>query len=282
MVRAASHATHHVFSSANTRYGAPSTALECTHFGYPLDPGPDRRIIEGEVRKAVEKILVVEDEPAVAMGLTYALAAAGYSVQLAQTGGEALEKVEADSPDLLILDLRLPDTDGVEVCRTLRAGRFREPILMLTARDTTHDKVVGLEAGADDYLTKPYELDELLARVRALLRRVQRLSPPAATLRIGPFELDLAQQRVTRDGQELSLTTTEFKLFCHLANAPGRVFSRDELIEAVWGYQDYFGDPRTVDVHIRHLRQKLERDPAQPEIILTVRGAGYRLIDKSG
>jgi DNA-binding response OmpR family regulator len=227
----------------------------------------------------MEKILVVEDEPAVAMGLTYALAAAGYNVQLAETGEEALERVVADRPDLIILDLRLPDIDGVEVCRTLRTGRFREPILMLTARDTTHDKVVGLEAGADDYLTKPYELEELLARVRALLRRVHRLSPPAATLRVGPFDLDLAQQRVTREDVELALTSTEFKLFFHLANSPGRVFSRDELIEAVWGYEEYFGDPRTVDVHIRHLRQKLERDPTQPEMILTVRGVGYRLRD---
>jgi two-component system alkaline phosphatase synthesis response regulator PhoP len=230
----------------------------------------------------MEKILVVEDEPAVAMGLTYTLAAANYSVRLAETGAEALAKVTADRPDLIILDLRLPDIDGVEICRNLRAQDFRQPILMLTARDSTHDKVIGLEAGADDYLTKPYELEELLARVQALLRRVQRLSPPAATLHIGPFELDLAQQRVTRDEQEIALTATEFKLLCHLASAPGRVFSRDELIEAVWGYQDYFGDPRTVDVHIRHLRLKLEDDPTEPDTILTVRGAGYRLATGAG
>ena len=228
------------------------------------------------------KILIVEDEPAVAMGLTYTLAAADYSVQLAETGNEALDKVAADDPDLLILDLRLPDIDGVEVCRILRDRDFRQPILMLTARDSTHDKVIGLEAGANDYLTKPYELEELLARVGALLRRVERFSPPTATLHFGPFEVDLAQQRITRGGQEIALTSTEFKLLCHLASSPGRVYSRDELIEAVWGYQDYFGDPRTVDVHIRHLRQKLEQDATQPEYILTVRGAGYRLAEDLG
>lgn len=224
----------------------------------------------------MDKILVVEDEPAVAMGLTYALAAAGYGVTLAETGQQALEKAAADPPAILLLDLRLPDVDGVDVCRTLRTRGFRQPILMLTVRDTTHDIVTGLEAGADDYLTKPYELAELLARVQALLRRAQEASPPSH-LSVAPFELDLAQQRVERDGQECRLTSTEFRLFSHLARSPGRVFSRDELIEAVWGYTDYYGDPRTVDVHINHLRRKLERDPSRPEHIITVRGAGYRL-----
>ena len=226
----------------------------------------------------MNRILVVEDEPAVAMGLTYALAAAGYDVSLAQNGQQALDKVAADPPDLLVLDLRLPDIDGVEVCRRLREGDFRPPILMLTARDTTHDKVVGLEAGADDYLTKPYEVEELLARIRALLRRAQVPHSPATVIRVGPYEVDLAQQQVTREGVECQLTATEFKLFCHLAQSPGRVFSRDELITAVWGYEDFYGDPRTVDVHIRHMRQKLERDPTQPEHIVTVRGVGYRLL----
>jgi len=225
----------------------------------------------------MDKILVVEDEPAVSMGLTYALAAAGYNVQLAETGLDALAKAVANPPDIFLLDLRLPDIDGVEVCRHLRVQGYLQPILMLTARDTTHDKVVGLEAGADDYLTKPYELDELIARVRALLRRAQGVVSATTTLQVGPFKLDLAQQRVERDGEECQLTATEFKLFCHLAQSPGRVFSRDELIQAVWGYDDFFGDLRTVDVHIRHLRQKLERDPNEPEFLRTVRGAGYRL-----
>jgi DNA-binding response OmpR family regulator len=225
----------------------------------------------------MDKILVVEDEPAVAMGLTYALADEGYSVQLAKTGHEALQQAAADPPDLFLLDLRLPDIDGVEVCRELRNRGSRQPILMLTARDTTRDKVEGLEAGADDYLTKPYELPELLARIRALLRRAHGSVLQGTSFQVGPFEIDLVQQRVEREGLECQLTATEFRLFSYMAQSPGQVFTRDELIEAVWGYDHFFGDPRTVDVHIRHLRQKLEGDPNNPEYIVTVRGSGYRL-----
>jgi DNA-binding response OmpR family regulator len=225
----------------------------------------------------MDKILVIEDEPAVAMGLTYALADEGYSVQLAKTGHEALQQAAADPPDLFLLDLRLPDIDGVEVCRELRNRGSRQPILMLTARDTTRDKVEGLEAGADDYLTKPYELPELLARIRALLRRARGSVLQGTSFQVGPFDIDLVQQRVERDGHECQLTATEFRLFSYMAQSPGQVFTRDELIEAVWGYDHFFGDPRTVDVHIRHLRQKLEGDPNNPEYIVTVRGSGYRL-----
>jgi two-component system alkaline phosphatase synthesis response regulator PhoP len=225
----------------------------------------------------MDKILIVEDEPAVAMGLTYALADEGYSVQLAKTGHEALQQTAVEAPDLFLLDLRLPDMDGLEVCRELRNRGCRQPILMLTARDTTRDKVDGLEAGADDYLTKPYELPELLARIRALLRRAHGVVAPGTSFQVGPFEIDLVQQRVERDGQECQLTATEFRLLSFMAQSPGQVFSRDELIEAVWGYDDFFGDPRTVDVHIRHLRQKLEEDPNHPQYIVTVRGSGYRL-----
>jgi two-component system alkaline phosphatase synthesis response regulator PhoP len=167
--------------------------------------------------------------------------------------------------------------DGLEVCRELRSRGCRQPILMLTARDTTRDKVEGLEAGADDYLTKPYELPELLARIRALLRRAHGAVTPGTSFRVGPFEIDLVQQRVERDGQECQLTATEFRLLSYMAQSPGQVFTRDELIEAVWGYDDFYGDPRTVDVHIRHLRQKLEEDPNRPQYIVTVRGFGYRL-----
>jgi two-component system alkaline phosphatase synthesis response regulator PhoP len=211
------------------------------------------------------------------MGLTYALADEGYSVQLAKTGQEALQQAAAEPPDLFLLDLRLPDIDGLEVCRELRSRGCRQPILMLTARDTTRDKVEGLEAGADDYLTKPYELPELLARIRALLRRAHGAVAPGTSFRVGPFVIDLVQQRVERDGQECQLTATEFRLLSYMAQSPGQVFTRDELIEAVWGYDDFYGDPRTVDVHIRHLRQKLEEDPNHPQYIVTVRGSGYRL-----
>jgi two-component system alkaline phosphatase synthesis response regulator PhoP len=225
----------------------------------------------------MDKILVVEDEPAVAMGLTYALADEGYGVQLAKTGQEALHQTAAEPPDLFLLDLRLPDMDGLEVCRELRSRGCRQPILMLTARDSTRDKVEGLEAGADDYLTKPYELPELLARIRALLRRAHGAIAPGTGFRAGPFEIDLVQQRVERDGQECQLTATEFRLLSYMAQSPGQVFTRDELIEVVWGYDYFYGDPRTVDVHIRHLRQKVEEDPNHPQYIVTVRGFGYRL-----
>ena len=223
----------------------------------------------------MNRVLVVEDEPAVAMGLTYSIAAAGYEVQLAQTGKEALEKAIDYKPDLIVLDLRLPDIDGIEVCRQMRARDLTRPILMLTARDTTRDKVEGLNAGADDYLTKPFEVDELLARLNALLRRVRPKDTDAMTLSIGPFTIDFEAMQVHRNQELYHLTVTEFRLLGHLAKNANKVCDRHTLISTVWGYQEYVGDPRTVDVHIRHLRQKLESDPDEPKYLITVRGVGY-------
>jgi DNA-binding response OmpR family regulator len=225
-----------------------------------------------------ERILIVEDERAVARGLQYAFEKEGYRVSLAVTGQEGIEKARVETPDLLILDIRLPDISGFDVCRTLRK-ELKQPILMLTARDEETDKVLGLELGADDYVTKPFGLRELLSRVRALLRRAYGdLASDSATQRLkaGELTLDLQRQQAYRNDQLLDLTTTEFKLLTYLATHPERPFTREELIHAAWGYSDYYGDERTVDVHIRHIREKIEANPAQPRYIVTVRGIGYR------
>lgn len=224
-------------------------------------------------------ILVVEDNDAVALGLVYALQKEGFAVTRAATAAEGLH--HAPASDLITLDVRLPDGNGFDLCRALRAAGARQPILMLTARDETIDKIVGLEIGADDYMTKPYELRELIARIRALLRRSYGPlagSGSAETLTVGDLVIDLAAQRVRRGDDELSLTATEFRLLTFLARHPNKAHSRDALIDAVWGYEEYVGDPRTVDVHIRNLRQKVEADPAEPQRIVTVRGAGYMLV----
>jgi two-component system response regulator VicR len=179
---------------------------------------------------------------------------------------------------LLILDIRLPDISGFDVCRELRK-ELKQPILMLTARDEETDKVLGLELGADDYVTKPFGLRELLSRVRALLRRAYgdlALDSAAQRLNIGELTLDLQRQQAYRVGQLLDLTATEFKLLTYLAAHPERPFTREELIHAAWGYSEYYGDERTVDVHIRHVREKIEANPAQPRYIITVRGVGYK------
>ncbi len=226
-----------------------------------------------------EKILVIEDERAVARGLQYALEREGFGVLLAGTAREGVEKAVQEAPDLIVLDLRLPDGSGFDVCRELRRT-LRQPILILTASDDEVDKVLGLELGADDYVTKPYSLRELIARIRALLRRAYgELSRPAPGERIvfGHVALDLGAHRAYKDNADVGLTATEFKLLAHLAAYPGRIFSRQDLLKAVWGYPDYFGDERTVDVHIRHLREKLEDDPTRPVHIMTTRGLGYSL-----
>ena len=229
---------------------------------------------------AGEKILIVEDERAVARGLEYGLTAEGFSVLWARTGNEALALTRSDGPHLLVLDIRLPDISGFDVCRTLRSEGKRQPILMLTARDEEVDKILGLELGADDYLVKPYSLRELVSRIRALLRRTYGdLAMPASTARrlaFGAVEIDLERMLVTRRGQPVELTPIEFRLLRHLVSQPARPASREQLIEAIWGYDSDLGNDRTVDVHMRHLRQKLEDDPSDPRWLVTVRGVGYK------
>lgn len=228
---------------------------------------------------AGELILIVEDERAVARGLEYGLTKEGFDVLWAETGRQALDLARSRDPHLILLDIRLPDISGFDVCRQLRAEGMRQPILMLTARDEEVDKVLGLELGADDYVVKPYSLRELTSRIRALLRRAYGELATASTgnrLRFGEVEVDLERLQVRRRGKPVDLTPTEFRLLRYLVSNPGRPFSRDELIEAVWGYASDVGSDRTVDVHIRHLRKKLEDDPANPRWLATVRGVGYK------
>jgi two-component system, OmpR family, response regulator VicR len=226
-----------------------------------------------------EKILIVEDERAVARGLEYGLQAEGYAVRIAETGEQALEMARAEDPHCILLDIRLPGISGFDVCRILRSEEMRMPILMLTARDEPIDKVLGLELGADDYVVKPYNLRELIARIRALIRRAYgELSEISQGEKIvfGNIVLDLEQLRVTRDGELIYLTPTEFRLLRYLVSRPNRPASREAILEAIWGYSGDIGSERTVDVYIRHLREKLEEDPADPRWIVTVRGMGYK------
>jgi DNA-binding response OmpR family regulator len=226
-----------------------------------------------------ERILVVEDEPAVAMGLEYGLKSEGFSVLRAENGHKALLQAETSDPHLILLDIRLPDISGFDVCKQLRGRGYRQPILILTARDEELDRVMGLELGADDYVVKPYRLRELIARIRALLRRAYgELAAPirGARLHFGEVEIDLERLQVTRKGRMIDLTPTEFRLLRYLVSNPERPFSRGDLIETIWGYDSDIGSDRTVDVHMRHLREKLEADPAAPRWLVTVRGVGYR------
>ena len=216
-------------------------------------------------------ILVIEDDPSIRELTQLGLSAAGFRVSTAADGWSGLTRFRQDGPDLVVLDLMLPGMDGLEVCRQIRAVSV-VPIVMLTARTETNSVVVGLEAGADDYVTKPFEMPVLVARVRAALRRVQFTMEE---LTLGPVRVDLAGHTVRRDGEEVPLTATEFRLLCVLASAPGRVLTRQVLLDQVWGY-DYLGDSRMVDVAVQRLRAKIEGDPAHPELIQTVRGVGYR------
>jgi DNA-binding response OmpR family regulator len=228
---------------------------------------------------AGERILVVEDERAVARGLEYGLRAEGFAVLLANSGQSALAMARRESPHLILLDIRLPDISGFDVCRQLRSEGRRQPILMLTARDEEVDKVLGLELGADDYMVKPFSLRELGSRIRALLRRSYgelATAAPNQRLAFGPILIDMERLLVLRDGQPIELTPIEFRLLRYLASNPGRPFSREQLIEAIWGYDSEIGSDRTIDVHVRHLRQKLEADPANPRWLVTVRGIGYK------
>jgi DNA-binding response OmpR family regulator len=225
-------------------------------------------------------ILLVDDEDSVQKLLAYPLEREGYRVIQARDGQEALERFEAEHVDLVVLDIMLPRLDGLEVCRRMRATSM-VPIIMLTARDDELDKVLGLELGADDYITKPFSIREFRSRVRALLRRAAapRLdSREDEVITRDGLKIDLARRVVEVDGRPVQLTYVEFELLRILAAHPGRVYTRQMLLEGLWGGSDY-REPRTIDVHVRHLREKLERDPGEPELIFTVRGVGYRFRD---
>ncbi|MHB8458525.1 MAG: response regulator [Candidatus Limnocylindrales bacterium] len=220
-------------------------------------------------------ILVVDDEPTLRETIAESLEADGYRVLTAPDGRQALAAFRAEHPDLILLDLMLPELSGIEVCRIIRA-ESDVPIVMLTAKDAELDKVVGLELGADDYVTKPFSLRELSARIRAIFRRAesQAVESPPAVIDLGRVQIDLAGHRVLRDGRPVALKPKAFELLAFLVRHPGRIFTRDQLLEHVWGY-DYAGETRTVDVHVHWLRSKIEEDPSAPVFLHTVRGVGY-------
>ena len=224
------------------------------------------------------RILVVEDEPAIADAVEYALRGDGHAVDTVADGEEALTVAQERPYDLLVLDLMLPGVSGIEVCRRLRS-ESPVPIIMLTAKDAEADRVLGLEAGADDYVTKPFSMTELLARVRALLRR-RRLDSQAGAMavwEVGDLRLDLERYEARIEGRPVHLTRSELKLLALLAREPGRVFSRRQIMQHLWE-SDYVGDERAADLHVSNIRRKIERDPDRPERLVTVRGVGYRLM----
>ncbi|MGY1608438.1 MULTISPECIES: response regulator [unclassified Geodermatophilus] len=219
-------------------------------------------------------VLIVEDDPRVRRIVQMTLQREGLDVVEADSGETGLERLGERDFDVVLLDLMLPGKDGFEVCREIRRTS-NVPIIMVTARGDSHDVVAGLEAGADDYVSKPFVAKELSARIRALARRT-RVPEPRVRITVGDLEIAPQEGTVVRDGQPVDLTRTEFRLLCELAADPGRVLSREELLERVWGY-DYFGDSRLVDVHVRRLRKKVEEDPSNPSVVTTVRGMGYRV-----
>jgi len=226
----------------------------------------------------MESLLFIEDDDGIRLALSMALEDEGYEVRQAPTGEDGLAEFRRTPPDLVLLDLRLPGMSGFDVCRALRAESI-VPIIMITAQTDTHDMVAGLEAGADDYVTKPVVPKELAARIRASLRRVhlQDKSTTSLATRFGDVELRREQGIVLKGGVELNLTKTEFRLMCEFADHAGAVLSRDQLLERVWGYE-YLGDSRLVDAHVRRLRLKVEDHPDDPKLIVTARGIGYRLM----
>ena len=230
-------------------------------------------------------ILVVEDDPAVALALEVALKGEGYLPLLAATGDKGLEIGLAQAPDLLILDVRLPGIDGFELLRRLRAGGSKAPVIVLTARDEEVDTILGLELGADDYMTKPFRVRELLSRVKSQLRRAYGDLADALggrIIRADELLIDLERRRVSRGGKRISLTPTEFEILRLLAEKPGRVFSRRDLLERVRDYDAAVsGDEKTINVHVSHLRDKVEEDPSNPRYVTTVRGVGYAFADRS-
>ena len=227
------------------------------------------------------RILLVDDEESVQTLLMYPLLKEGYEVVAAHDGREALDRFAEQRFDLVVLDIMLPNLDGIEVCRRMRS-RSQVPIIMLTAKDDEIDKVLGLEMGADDYITKPFSVREFRSRVRAALRRAEMLGGRPASdepIVVGDLKIDFERRVVSARDTDLRLTYVEFEILAALARSPGRVQTREMLLEQVWG-DSVYRDSRTIDVHIRHLREKLERDPRSPEYLLTVRGVGYRFRDK--
>jgi two-component system response regulator MtrA len=221
-----------------------------------------------------ERVLLVEDDASIRELTSAGLERAGFRVDSAADGREALDRFDGSTPDVVVLDLMLPELDGYEVCREIR-GRSQVPIVMLSARTDTVDVIVGLELGADDYVTKPFEIGELVARIRAVLRR-SATGPSEDVIRVRDVEVDPAAFRVWKNGVEIALTATELRLLLELARRPNQVFTRELLLELVWNY-DYLGDSRLVDVAVQRLRGKIEDDPRAPKLIQTVRGVGYRL-----
>jgi two-component system response regulator RegX3 len=224
------------------------------------------------------KILIVEDEASFSESLSFLLSKEGFTTLVAETGTDALKKFKTEGADLILLDLMIPEISGTEVCKTIRQSS-NVPIIMLTAKDTEIDKVVGLELGADDYITKPFSSKELIARIKAVMRRgsgEDATGDASGILEIGSVRMDITRHKVTVNKLEVSLPPKEFALLEFLMRNSGRVLTRDQLIDRVWG-GDYFGDTKTLDVHIKRLRSKIEKDPANPELIHTVRGYGYKL-----
>ncbi len=221
----------------------------------------------------MRKVLVVDDEPSLVKGLLLTLSQAGYSAEALDNGLDVLPRLSKGDIDLLLLDVMLPGQDGIGVCRDLRAAGWRLPVIMLSAKGEALDRILGLEIGADDYLVKPFHSRELLARIKAVLRR-QQITDKQPELRFEHFTIDLHRRQVRRGEQVVEFTAKEYELLLFLANHPGRVWSREQLLQQVWGY-DYLGDSRTVDVHIHHLRDKLEPSSGRPQYILTARGHGY-------
>ena len=227
------------------------------------------------------RILIVEDEKSFSEPLAFLLGREGYEVEVAADGNEAITKFDKSGADLVLLDLMLPGINGTEVCRQIRAIS-KVPIIMLTAKDDEVDKVVGLEIGADDYVTKPYSSRELLARIRAVLRRgneAMESSGVGAVIEVADLKMDTDRHQVTFNGEPITLPLKEFELLEFLMRNVGRVLTREQLIDRIWG-SDYVGDTKTLDVHIKRLRSKLEKDPANPELIQTVRGLGYKMESK--
>ena len=263
----------------------------CPRFDPDVRPSAqaDSRYVRGSslitllpVANGNARILLVDDEQSIQTLLSYPLRKEGYHVTSALDGNEALQRFDEGRFDLVVLDLMLPRRDGVEVCRELRA-RSQVPIIMLTAKGSESDKVAGLEVGADDYITKPFSMREFRSRVKAALRRSRMIGNPTETGADGPIvhddlTIDFDRRLVTLAGEEIRVTYVEFEILGALARSPGRVLTRETLLEHVWGDSEY-RDPRTVDVHIRHLREKIERDPKEPEFLFTVRGVGYRFVE---